>query len=71
MRLAPLVVGTGEMMQVNVTVSINGPSGEELSVVIGPETAYLTLNEAASIEVPLAELRQFVAALDRMVGDAS
>lgn len=63
-------------MQVNVTISINGPSGQELSVVIWPTTARLTFTDgredgdSASLSFTLAELRQFVAALGKVVGDA-
>lgn len=55
-------------MQVNVTVCINGPSGQELSVAIGPETAWVSMG-TEGVEVPLAELRQFVAVLGKVVGN--
>lgn len=57
-------------MQVNVTVSINGPSGQELSVVIGPDEALVAIGYARMV-VPTDDLRQFVAALERVVGNAS
>lgn len=52
-------------MQVNVTVSINGPTGQELAAVIGPETTLVILG-GESVEVPNADLREFVAAIERV-----
>lgn len=53
-------------MQVNVTVSINGPCGQELSVAIGPDAARVEINGAASLAVSIADLREFVAAIERV-----
>jgi hypothetical protein len=57
-------------MQVNVTISINGPSGQELAATSSGKSVRVTVREPgpdgeeASIDVTLGDLRVFMARLE-------